>query len=64
MTKHTLVLLFLLLSQLFHSADSKNISPYFFSQIGIEDGLIQSTVTHIYQDTDGYLWLGTQGGLH
>lgn len=64
MTKHTQILFFLLLSLLFHSADSKNISPYFFSQIGIEDGLTQGTVTHIYQDTDGYLWLGTQGGLH
>ncbi|MEY8608374.1 two-component regulator propeller domain-containing protein [Parabacteroides segnis] len=65
MTKNTLVLFLLFLfPYLFQSANSKNTTPYFFSQIGVEDGLTQSTVTNIYQDTDGYLWLGTQGGLH
>ena len=65
MTKSTLVLFLLFLfPYLFQSANSKNTSPYFFTQIGVEDGLTQSTVTNIYQDTDGYLWLGTQGGLH
>ncbi|KKB50056.1 hypothetical protein HMPREF1212_03216 [Parabacteroides sp. HGS0025] len=39
-------------------------SPYFFTQIGVEDGLSQGSVSHIYQDTDGFLWLGTRGGLH
>ena len=65
MTKNTLVLFLLFLfPYLFQSANSKNTSPYFFTQIGVEDGLTQGTVTNIYQDTDGYLWLGTQGGLH
>ena len=41
-----------------------NTSPWFFSQIGVEDGLSQGSVSCIYQDTDGYLWLGTRGGLH
>ncbi len=29
----------------------------------ISDGLANSTVTSIYQDTKGYLWFGTWGGL-
>lgn len=64
MIKHTLVVICSLLSLVFYSVEGKNISPYFFTQIGIEDGLTQGTVTNIYQDTDGYLWLGTHGGVH
>lgn len=64
MIKHTLVLICSLLSLVFFSVEGKNISPYFFTQIGIEDGLTQGTVRKIYQDTDGYLWLGTHGGMH
>ncbi len=53
MTKNTLVLFLLFLfPYLFQSANSKNTSPYFFTQIGVEDGLTQGTVTNIYQDTD------------
>ena len=33
-----------------------------FSNYGVEDGLPQSTVFEIFQDNDGYLWLGTDGG--
>ena len=50
MTKNTLVLFLLFLfPYLFQSANSKNTSPYFFTQIGVEDGLTQGTVTNIYQ---------------
>lgn len=64
MAKRAQILIATLLSLFFLPGYSENVSPYFFSQIGIEDGLTQSTVTNIFQDTDGYLWLGTQGGVH
>ncbi|MDO9000487.1 MAG: two-component regulator propeller domain-containing protein [Bacteroidota bacterium] len=35
---------------------------YNFLNYGVEDGLPQSTVYEIFQDKDGYLWLGTDGG--
>jgi len=33
-----------------------------FKTYSLEDGLTQSTVFKIIQDTRGYLWLGTEGG--
>ena len=35
-----------------------------FSNITIEDGLGQSTVENIYQDSRGYIWFGTNDGLN
>ena len=34
-----------------------------FENFNIEDGLAQNTVYEILQDSRGYIWLGTQGGL-
>ena len=34
-----------------------------FKNITIEDGLSQSTVETIYQDSKGYIWIGTNDGL-
>lgn len=61
--KRTLLVFFVIFS-LSLSATGGNNSPYFFTQIGVEDGLTQGTITKLYQDSDGYLWIGTQGGLH
>ncbi len=36
---------------------------YFFKNISIEDGLIQSQVNDIKQDKNGYLWISTNGGV-
>jgi signal transduction histidine kinase/ligand-binding sensor domain-containing protein len=35
-----------------------------FERIGIEDGLSHSAVWHILQDSEGYMWFGTQDGLN
>ena len=35
-----------------------------FKRITIEDGLSQTTVEYIYQDSDGYMWFGTDNGLN
>jgi len=38
-------------------------SPFVVRSWGTRDGLPQNTVTAIAQTQDGYLWLGTRGGL-
>ena len=44
------------------SADiSENIK---FNNLTIEDGLSQSTVETMYQDSRGYIWIGTNDGLN
>ena len=35
-----------------------------FDQIGLEQGLSQSTVNAIVQDAQGFIWFGTQNGLN
>lgn len=35
-----------------------------FERIGIEEGLSQNSVTAILQDSQGFLWFGTQDGLN
>lgn len=46
------------------STSYANISESFnFKNITIEDGLSQSTVETIYQDSKGYIWIGTNDGL-
>lgn len=39
------------------------VENYNFKNITIEDGLSQSTVETIYQDSKGYIWMGTNDGL-
>ncbi|HXG00155.1 MAG TPA: two-component regulator propeller domain-containing protein, partial [Bacteroidota bacterium] len=35
-----------------------------FDRIGLEQGLSQSTVSAIAQDTHGFMWFGTHDGLN
>jgi ligand-binding sensor domain-containing protein/signal transduction histidine kinase len=37
---------------------------YFFSNYSIEQGLSQSVVNCLFQDSRGYIWIGTQNGLN
>ena len=37
---------------------------YYFERAGGGEALAQNTVTAIEQDADGFIWIGTQGGLH
>jgi len=39
-------------------------SDFFFSHLGVKDGLSQVSVLKIFQDSDGYLWFGTRNGLN
>ena len=34
-----------------------------FERFTIDNGLSQNTVYEVFQDSRGYLWMGTQGGL-
>ncbi|MGL5245901.1 MAG: ligand-binding sensor domain-containing protein, partial [Sarcina sp.] len=39
-------------------------SPIEFSNITVNDGLSQSNVEYIFQDSKGYIWIGTADGLN
>ena len=40
------------------------VRDYYFQRAGGVHGLAQNTVTALAQDADGFVWVGTQGGLH
>ena len=37
---------------------------YYFERLDDEHGLLQNSIHSLFQDRAGYLWVGTQGGLH
>ncbi len=51
-----LILVLLLLATVVYS------QTYNFRRYSVEEGLPRSGVYSIYQDTDGFLWIGTEGG--
>lgn len=57
------ILLYILLAILYASP-AYSMAKFFFSHLGVEDGLSQLSVMNIYQDTDGYLWFGTRNGAN
>jgi len=59
MNKKTVLITFLILR-----CFSGNAQQYFFSGYSISDGLSQSVVNCIFQDSKGFIWFGTQNGLN
>lgn len=59
MTKNAVLIIFL-----FMRCFAGNAQQYFFSGYSISDGLSQSVVNCIFQDSKGYIWFGTQNGLN
>ena len=57
---HKINIIFLLVLFSFNSFSQK----IKFKHLTIESGLSQSTVNSIFQDSDGYIWFGTQDGLN
>src|ERR1700722_20552226 len=45
------------------AAPAPAIRPMYFEHLTMRDGLSQSTVNGILQDSQGYLWLATESGL-
>lgn len=54
------LLALLLLATTTHATERR----YYFDTIGSERGLTSHTVTALFQDRTGYLWIGTQAGLN
>lgn len=48
----------------FSDSNISNNGGINFKRITIDDGLSQTTVEYIYQDSDGYMWFGTDDGLN
>ena len=57
----TLVLLSLCVAATAAESDSH---PMRFDQLTLDDGLSQSTVISILQDSKGLMWFGTENGLN
>ena len=47
-----------------NAADSDSHHPMRFDRISLDDGLSQSNVFTILQDSDGLMWFGTENGLN
>jgi len=62
MSKRTNIIILLLTVTPFSMAVTD--AYYHFQHLGVEHGLSQSTVYNIFQDSDGYLWFGTQNGVN
>ena len=62
MKKHTLYIIYLLLTGLSMSVSSRADSQLSFTQIGLTQGM-PSHINYIYEDKNGLIWLGTSEGL-
>ncbi|MGQ4661480.1 EAL domain-containing protein [Lysobacter sp. F6437] len=60
----TTVLACLLLAAAWSTPVQAATRDYYFTPVGSARGLSQNTVTAMVQDTQGFVWVGTQGGLH
>jgi signal transduction histidine kinase/ligand-binding sensor domain-containing protein/CheY-like chemotaxis protein/HPt (histidine-containing phosphotransfer) domain-containing protein len=59
----TLVLLLLSASGLASGAAADDVRPLILEHLTVSDGLPQSTVMSTLQDSQGFVWLGTEDGL-
>ena len=57
-------ILFILTSFSFNVSASEESNNITFKNITTEDGLSQTTAQYIFQDSKGYMWIGTADGLN
>ena len=53
-----------LLGAVLSTQAAAHVRTYYFDHIGAQQGLAQNTVGAILQGDKGFIWIGTQGGLH
>ena len=63
MKKQIVTLFSLLLLINIHTIKGNNSGYYYFKQISVKEGL-PSTVTSIYDDQNGLVWIGTPYGIY
>ena len=63
-TKIGIIYLIILLCNKCINIDAFDKNSINFESITIDDGLSQSLVEYIYQDSFGYIWIGTNDGLN
>jgi len=59
-----LLLLYIFCSTKAIYAENRGLSNFYFSHISVENGLSQSNVKAIVQDSYGFMWFGTKNGLN
>ena len=47
-----------------HRSAQAATREFYFQSLGSDRGLVQNSVTALVQDRQGFVWVGTQGGLH
>jgi serine phosphatase RsbU (regulator of sigma subunit)/ligand-binding sensor domain-containing protein len=57
-------LLFVILSFILASSNYAQQRNYLFENISVPEGLSNSTVNYIFQDSNGFLWISTADGLN
>ncbi|MBI4851323.1 MAG: response regulator [Acidobacteria bacterium] len=61
---YKLLLLILILTFYIKGFAQREVSDLSFEQISLEDGLSQSSVNFLYQDSKGFMWFATNDGLN
>lgn len=62
--KNTFLTMIVILSLISKNAYANSYNDINFKSLTIENGLSQSTVETILQDSNGYMWIGTNDGLN
>lgn len=61
--KHPSLLLFLVFLSVHFSINVYGQKNYYFDRLTTKDGLLDEMVYSVYQDRDGYIWIGSMAGI-